>query len=190
MWTRNHAVFQATCVWSKCGLEVLGKHLITHWSNTQGVIALSSAEAELYGVVRGSIQGIGLRSMAADLGEILELEVLTDSSAATGICRRKGIGKVRHLDTNLLWVQDKIKDGTLALICNPVAKGRTPLSVLLSTDNGLTWPRRLDLEKEAGEFSYPAIIATKVGLAITYTWKRKRIAFWMGSVEQIPEASI
>jgi len=84
----------------------------------------------------------------------------------------------------------RLKDGTLALICNPVAKGRTPLSVLLSTDNGLTWPRRLDLEKEAGEFSYPAIIATKVGLAITYTWKRKRIAFWMGSVEQIPEASI
>ena len=47
----------------------------------------------------------------------------------------------------------RLKDGTLALICNPVAKERTPLYVLLSTDNSRTWPRRLDLEKKAGEFS-------------------------------------
>ena len=38
------------------------------------------------------------------LGEELDLEVLTDSSAAIWICRRKGVGKVRHLDTNLLWI--------------------------------------------------------------------------------------
>ena len=63
---------------------------------------------------------------------------------------------------------------------------RTPLSLLLSTDNGQTWPRRLDLETADGEYSYPAIIPTQVGMAITYTWKRERIAFWHGSVEQVP----
>jgi predicted neuraminidase len=81
----------------------------------------------------------------------------------------------------------RLKDGTLALVCNPVEKGRTLISVLLSSDNGRTWPRRLDLETDAGEYSYPAIIPTEVGLAITYTWKRERVAFWMGSVEQIPD---
>jgi predicted neuraminidase len=81
----------------------------------------------------------------------------------------------------------RLKDGMLALVCNPLENRRTPISVLLSSDNGRSWPRRLDLETDAGEYSYPAIISTEVGLAIIYTWKRERIAFWMGSVEQIPD---
>ena len=82
----------------------------------------------------------------------------------------------------------RLYDGTLALVCNPVAENtRTPLALLLSFDNGHTWPRRLDIETGPGEYSYPAIVPTQVGMAITYTWKRERIAFWMGSVEQVPE---
>ena len=80
----------------------------------------------------------------------------------------------------------RLYDGTLALVCTPVSERiRTPLSVLLSADNGQTWPQRLDIEADSGEFSYPAIIPTQVGMAITYTWKRERIAFWLGSVERI-----
>ena len=82
----------------------------------------------------------------------------------------------------------RLHDGTLALVCNPVTSGRSPLSILLSEDNGHTWPRRLNLETEAGEYSYPAVVPTAGGLAATYTWKRQRIAFWMGSLEQIPAA--
>ena len=80
----------------------------------------------------------------------------------------------------------RLNDGTLALVCNPVESGRTPISVLLSTDNGQTWPRYLELEGDEGEYSYPAIIATQNGMAITYTWKRERIAFWHASCEEIP----
>jgi predicted neuraminidase len=70
-------------------------------------------------------------------------------------------------------------DGTLALICNPVAgnwAARTPLSVLFSKDNGKSWPERIDIETEPGEFSYPAIIEVEDGLMISYTWNRRRIA--------------
>ncbi len=95
---------------------MIGYHVIKHWSSTQGVVALSSAEAELYGIVKGAVQGIGLCSIAADLGEKIDMELYTDSSAAMGVCKRKGIGRVRHLDTNLLWVQDKMRDGTLNII--------------------------------------------------------------------------
>jgi predicted neuraminidase len=73
----------------------------------------------------------------------------------------------------------RLRDGTLALACNPVAgnwAARTPLSVLLSKDNGETWPERIDLETDPGEFSYPAIIETEDGLAVSYTWNRRRIA--------------
>ena len=84
----------------------------------------------------------------------------------------------------------KLDDGSLALICNPVSdQARTPLSLFLSTDNGQTWPRRLDIETGEGGFAYPSIIATSVGMALTYTWNRTNIGFWMGSVEQIPETS-
>ena len=74
------------------------------------------------------------------------------------------------------------KDGRLVLVCNPIGEDwgvRTPLSVLVSTDNGQTFEHALDLEteKNAGEFSYPAIIAEGKHLYITYTWKRKKIVF-------------
>ena len=81
----------------------------------------------------------------------------------------------------------KLYDGTLALVHNPVDTHglRTPLSIALSFNNGETWPQRLDIETEPGEYSYPAIIPTTLGMAITYTWRRERIAFWHGSIEQI-----
>ena len=86
----------------------------------------------------------------------------------------------------------RLHDGTLALVYNPVAgnwAARTPLRLALSFDNGRTWPRALDIETEPGEYSYPAIIPTAVGMAITYTWRRERIACWMGSIEQVPPGS-
>ena len=92
-----------------------GGHLIKAWSTTQTTIALSRAEAELSGIVKGAAQAIGLRSVAADLGQTYELELKTDATAAIGICRRRGLGKIRHLHTADLWVQDKVKTGDFAL---------------------------------------------------------------------------
>ena len=43
-------------------------HLLKHWSLTQKAITLSSGEAELGGVVKGSAEGIGLQPLARDLG--------------------------------------------------------------------------------------------------------------------------
>ena len=36
------------------GVLVCGSHLVKHWSTTQKITALSSGEAELYGVVKGA----------------------------------------------------------------------------------------------------------------------------------------
>lgn len=57
----------------------------------------------------------------------------------------------------------RLKDGRIVLVCNPVRQGRTPLSVLLSGDNGETWRRRLDLETNPGEYSYPSVIQAEDG---------------------------
>jgi len=45
----------------------------------------------------------------------LPLSVHADSSAAIGICRRSGIGRVRHLAVGQLWVQDHLRRGTFRL---------------------------------------------------------------------------
>lgn len=71
-------------------------------------------------------------------------------------------------------------DGTLFLVCNPVAANwgqRSPLSLFKSTDDGAVWSKLFDLETEAAEFSYPAIIAVAEKIYITYTYKRQNIAF-------------
>lgn len=68
-----------------------------------------------------------------------------------------------------------LKDGRHLLIYNHTVRGRTPLSISLSTD-GRDWQAALVLESEPGEYSYPAIIQTADGLVhATYTWKRQRI---------------
>ena len=71
----------------------------------QNLVSLSSAEAELYGVVRASSEALGCQSLARDLGCTRSIRVYADASAALGIVHRKGLGKVRHLDTSTLWVQ-------------------------------------------------------------------------------------
>ena len=85
-----------------------------HWSSTQSTVALSSGEAELGGICRGASKALGLQSVARDLGLPFKLEVLTDATAAIGICRRRGLGKIRHLAVAALWVQDRVRAGDFA----------------------------------------------------------------------------
>ena len=98
-----------------------GPHLVKHWSTTQSTVALSPAEAELTGICKGAAQGLGLQSLAAGLGTTLKLKVCTDATAAIGICRRRGLGKVRHLATVDLWIQDRVRKKDFALETVPGA---------------------------------------------------------------------
>jgi hypothetical protein len=97
------------------GAACRGRHLIKHWSTTQSTVALSSAEAEVTGISKGAAQGLGLQTIAADLGISLSLKVMSDATAAIGISRRRGLGKVRHLATADLWMQDRIRKGDFSL---------------------------------------------------------------------------
>ena len=89
---------------------MLGRHLIRSWCKDQSVIALSSGEAELYAANYGAAQVMGLRSMAVDLGIEFSLDLLIDASAAMGIINRQGLGKVRHIATQDLWLQKAVRD--------------------------------------------------------------------------------
>ena len=97
------------------GLGMVGCHSIKAWSATQTVVALSNGEAELSGLVKGAAQAMGLRSVAADLGLKWDIVMHSDATAAIGICRRRGLGKIRHLAVAHLWIQDKLKSHEFGL---------------------------------------------------------------------------
>lgn len=52
----------------------------------------------------------------------------TDSSAAVGICKRSGIGRVRHLAVGQLWVQEGLRRGDFKLF--KVAGANNPADAL------------------------------------------------------------
>lgn len=71
-----------------------------------------------------------------------------------------------------------LSDGRQLLVYNHSTRStgnRGILNVAISAD-GLIWQPVLTLERDRGEFSYPAVIQTSDGLVhITYTWQRKSV---------------
>ena len=94
----------------------LGEHPIKTWATTQSVIALSTGEAEFYGIVKGSSQGLGAQALLKDLGIDARVRVLTDASTGKSLASRRGLGKVRHIDVSELWVQEVVANGRVDII--------------------------------------------------------------------------
>ncbi|TWU62546.1 hypothetical protein V7x_42810 [Crateriforma conspicua] len=74
-----------------------------------------------------------------------------------------------------------LADGRQLLVYNHTQKkgsfpsNRSMLNVAISTD-GKSWKPVLTLERQKGEFSYPAVIQSSDGkVQITYTWKRESV---------------
>ena len=96
------------------GVWMIGSHCIKTWSSTQGSFALSSAEAEFYGMVEAVIKAKGLLTLAKELGfgELSNVVHLgTDSSAARQFVSRQGLGKMKHLEIRDMWLQKEVRDG-------------------------------------------------------------------------------
>ena len=86
------------------------------WATTQSTLSLSSGESELHGIAKGMQNGMGFQSMARDINMQLGLKVHSDATAAIGIARRRGLGKLRHLDVEDLWVQHKVRTKAIDLV--------------------------------------------------------------------------
>ena len=95
---------------------MIGNHCIKSWAKTQSVIAKSSAESELYSVVKGATEGLGLATLCQDMGAETGIRLNLDATAAKGILERQGISKVRHIDVNVLWLQQQVARKLVPLI--------------------------------------------------------------------------
>ena len=87
---------------------MLVKCYVKHLAKTQTTTSLSSGEAELHGIAYGAAQAMEIRSLCKDMGWNVGIMLHSDATAAIGIARRKGLGKIRHLDCTDLWIQRKI----------------------------------------------------------------------------------
>ena len=98
------------------GVVLRGLHIIKAWSRTQANVALSSAESELTALVKASTETLGVKRMSQEMGEELHGAILTDSSAARGAVHRSGSGRLKHITTHSLWVQEKAARGELSYL--------------------------------------------------------------------------
>ena len=88
-----------------------GSHLLRHSSTVQAVIGLISAESEYYALTKGACTALGLQSHLADWNLPAELVLHTDSSSAKAVATRRGVGKsTRHIQTRLLWLQERVAE--------------------------------------------------------------------------------
>ena len=102
-WAGCHSTRKST----SGGVAMIGTHPIRMYSKTQSLIALSSPESEFYGTLKAATEGIGMLSLLEDLGQKLKLTMKVDASAALGVIQRRGVGKIRHLQTGSLWLQEQ-----------------------------------------------------------------------------------
>jgi hypothetical protein len=97
------------------GAVQLGKITTRTYSKGQAVIALSSGEAEYYGLVSCISNVLGEVAIAKDFGILLKGHVWMDATAGIAIGSRRGLGKVKHIDTVFLWCQEYVVSGRISV---------------------------------------------------------------------------
>ena len=93
----------------------LGKAVIKATAKGQAVIALSSGEAEYYGLISTASACLGEQAMLSDWG--IQCPVVINMGRHHGYIHRKrrGLGKVKHIHTCFHWVQEIIDSGRIRL---------------------------------------------------------------------------
>ena len=80
--------------------------MIHFQSKRQRSISLSSCESETIAAVSIMSEGIFIKKLIERITGIEpEVRLYIDSSSSRQLISRKGLGKARHLDVNLLWIQ-------------------------------------------------------------------------------------
>ena len=98
-------------------VNILGCNMVST-ARTQGTLALSSGEAELYAIGQGVSEALFLRSMSleAKLAKKVNVIAHTDSTAGKSMATRFGAGKkTKHVELRFLYVQNLVQMGLLRM---------------------------------------------------------------------------
>ena len=87
-------------------------HVLATSSRTQKTVSLSSCESEFNSYVSGMVDFIYVNNAIEFLlgASVLRFTYI-DSSSAKSLITRQGVGRTRHLEGKLLWVQELSKQG-------------------------------------------------------------------------------
>ena len=111
----DHAGCKTTRRSTSAGIALHGNNFLHAYSTTQKPIATSSGESEFYDIFKAGSRLIGLAGIASDFGITRTPMLRADASAGIGMASRKGVGKVRHLHNQALWIQQCVADKRLLL---------------------------------------------------------------------------
>ena len=108
------------------GVIYLNGNAVKCYSRLQPIVALSSAESELFALTEAAKELLGLKQLFEHLFDEVasSIPLLTDSSSARQVGQMTGfLRRLRHVDLRLCFLQDRVEAGQLVL-------GHTP-----GTDN-------------------------------------------------------
>jgi hypothetical protein len=111
----DHAGCKVTRRSTSAGITMHGAHYIHAYSTTQKPVATSSGESEFYGIFKAGSRLLGMIGISRDFGLERMPCLRADASAGIAMASRRGVGKVRHLHTQALWIQQQIADKRLTL---------------------------------------------------------------------------
>ena len=101
---------------TSCGVLTVDGAVQGVYSRGQTTIAQSSGEAEFYGAASVINEAIGLSGVYDELGIPMTIVLQLDSTAAIGMIQRRGTGRARHMDLRHLFLQERLRDGTIGAI--------------------------------------------------------------------------
>ena len=93
-------------------------YCVKGYSRLQSVVALSSAEAELFAIAEAAKEIAGLGQLIEHIwGQLAKpLAIYTDSASARQIAGMEGfLRRMRHVDLRLCFVQDRVHEGELVI---------------------------------------------------------------------------
>ena len=128
----------------------LGEARIKAAAKGQAVIAVSTGEAEYSGLIATSSTALREQAMMADWGRKLSVNIAMDASAGISMASRRGLGKVKHIDTCYLWVQEIVEMGRIRIRLKKVSTQDMLADLMTKPLDGQTATKLL------GQMSYSA----------------------------------
>ena len=78
-----------------------GRHLIASSATTKNVV-------DKHALTKSAPRALGAVAMAADMAKVVKPRSRVDVTAPKAIASRRGVARVRHLHTHVLWVQEAV----------------------------------------------------------------------------------
>ena len=114
--------------------------------------------------------------MAKDLGLKFDLVLETDSSSAKSVAQRRGVAKIRHLHTPLLWLQRRISDGAMKCFKVEGKINEADIGTKALTHEALTSiMQRLDFEFVQGASSHALQASVPEAIASLISARSRRM---------------